>query len=85
MSGGGGLSHYWGNWANNVPVAGVKADSVVCVSKQVTFDGSDSYDPDGVITEWRWDPGDGTGYLYGKVVTYLRQWRELYCDSKGHR
>ncbi len=71
MSGGGGLSHHWGNWGNNVPVAGVKADSVVCVSKQVTFDGSDSYDPDGVITEWRWDPGDGTGYLYGKVVTHI--------------
>ncbi|MGB8216193.1 MAG: PKD domain-containing protein [Candidatus Methanoperedens sp.] len=64
------MSHYWGNWGNNIPVAGVKADSVVCVSKQVTFDGSDSYDPDGVITEWRWDPGDGTGYLYGMVVTH---------------
>ncbi|MEM4713056.1 MAG: PQQ-binding-like beta-propeller repeat protein [Candidatus Bathyarchaeia archaeon] len=40
---------------------------VVCQS--VTFNGSDSYDPDGYIIKWRWQLGDGT-IKEGKVVTH---------------
>lgn len=70
------MSHYWGNWGNNAPISRPATDrNVSCVSSMVTLDGSDSYDPDGSIVEWRWDPGDGTGYQYGEVVyhTYFNQ------------
>lgn len=39
------------------------------VCQSVTFDGSDSYDPDGYIIKWRWQLGDGT-IKEGKVVTH---------------
>jgi hypothetical protein len=39
------------------------------VDEIITFDGSNSYDPDGEIVEWFWDFGDGDTDL-GSVVTH---------------
>jgi PKD repeat protein len=36
----------------------------------ITFDGSSSYDPDGTITSWLWDCGDG-GYGPGEIFTHV--------------
>lgn len=66
------MSHYWGNWGNNAPVLKMLLDrNVACVLTMLTFDGSGSYDPGGTIVEWRWDPGDDTGFLYGEVVHHI--------------
>jgi N-acetylmuramoyl-L-alanine amidase/PKD repeat protein len=35
--------------------------------KEIRFDGSGSYDPDGVISEYSWDFGDGTDKLTGNA------------------
>jgi PKD repeat protein len=35
----------------------------------VTFDASFSYDPDGVITDWLWEFGDGTDGA-GEIITH---------------
>jgi len=34
---------------------------------KVALDGSGSHDPDGSIVQYRWNPGDGTGALWGKT------------------
>jgi len=41
----------------------------VVVGQLVTFDGSASYDPDGVVVAWNWDFGDAST-ASGKVVTH---------------
>lgn len=55
------------------PVAAAKASAYeVFVNEAITFDGSDSYDPDGgsiVLYEWDWD-GDGTYDETGKILNH---------------
>lgn len=47
--------------ANKAPVAKVEAtDDVGWTGEQFTFDAQDSYDPDGEVTKWHFDFGDGT-------------------------
>jgi parallel beta-helix repeat protein len=49
---------------NDPPVANAGPDQTVIVGETVNFDGSGSYDPDGVITSYDWDFDDsnsGTG------------------------
>ncbi len=62
---------------NYPPVATAPAEQFVDPGQKVTFDGSASYDPDGEVTEYQWDLGDGvieTGisaaYSYDKPGEY---------------
>ncbi len=62
---------------NKVPVADVGGPYTATVNKQILFDGSHSYDPDGEIVEYRWNFGDdstGTGqtctHVYKKSNSY---------------
>ena len=45
---------------NRPPVARIADVGVVTVNHEITLDGSPSYDPEGAITAWEWDFGDGT-------------------------
>ena len=45
--------------ANAPPIADAGADRLVGVNQEVLFDGSRARDPDGAITSWLWDFGDG--------------------------
>ena len=52
---------------NMPPIADAGPDQTVWVFDEVTFDGSGSYDPDGIIVNWTWD--FGTGEIgYGEIV-----------------
>ena len=56
--------------ANQPPVAEAEPDyQSVYVGEEAWFNGSGSYDPDGYITEYRWDFGDQQ-WGYGPYVTH---------------
>lgn len=62
---------------NDPPSADAGPDQSAPVNDTVTFDGSSSYDPDGYITHYQWDFGDGTAgsgetttHTYSNVGTY---------------
>jgi len=49
-----------GSGSNEDPVAIIDFEKVVWEGQEVQFDGSESYDTDGIIEEYLWDFGDGT-------------------------
>ncbi len=52
---------------NRPPVASFTAD---CAGAQCSFDAGASHDPDGIITSYRWDFGDGTAAATGAHVVH---------------
>jgi len=55
---------------NAPPVAVISAPANAESHKEVVFDGSDSYDPDGNISNYSWDMGDET-ILSGPLVKHI--------------
>ncbi|MCP4712909.1 MAG: PKD domain-containing protein, partial [Planctomycetes bacterium] len=58
---------------NHPPVADVGSDHITCVGEEVEFDGSNSYDIDGTITDYIWDFGDGSPLYTGALATWSYQ------------
>lgn len=63
---------------NQLPVAEAGADKQAGIKISVQFDGRASYDPDGIIIDYLWDFGDGTGtrdavvsHSYSRYGTYI--------------
>lgn len=54
---------------NDGPVASISTDPHVAVDASTSFSGSSSYDPDGYISSYRWDFGDGST-ASGESVTH---------------
>ena len=62
---------------NDPPVADAGSGQTALVNENVTFNGSGSYDLDGIITDYEWEFGDGntetgmtTTHAYGVAGTY---------------
>jgi beta propeller repeat protein len=55
--------------SNEQPVADAGEDIYVDIFEEVTFDGSGSYDPDGLIVKYEWSFGDGEQGL-GKIASH---------------
>ncbi len=54
---------------NLLPVANASGSYEGLIDEEIEFDGSKSYDPDGIITNYSWSFGDGTTG-FGEVVTH---------------
>ena len=54
---------------NLFPVANANGPYHGIIDKEIEFNGSKSYDPDGIITNYSWSFGDGTT-KFGEVVTH---------------
>ena len=73
---------------NQPPVANAGDDVSVAVGETITFNASGSYDPDGNITNYEWDFGDGTNAT-GMIVNHTYANAGVYTvtltvtDNKG--
>jgi len=69
--------------AYSCPVASFTcSSSTPSVNETVTFDASDSYDPDGTIVDYAWDFGDGTTGS-GKIVNHTYIEADTYPVALG--
>ena len=64
--------HFTTEEVNQPPVAVANGPAVWDKKVSVVFDGSESYDPDGVIVNWTWDFGD-SHHGFGEVVQHSYQ------------
>jgi PKD repeat protein len=55
---------------NAAPIADAGPDRTVAVREPLRFDTGESYDPDGVLTRYRWDFGDGSPPKEGIAVSH---------------
>ena len=65
---------------NQPPVADAGGDQIAFVNTVVSFDGSNSYDPDGDIVSYNWDFGDRT-YASGASVTHTYTTAGIYTAT----
>ena len=79
----------WNGEENEPPIASFTySPENPVVNQVITFNASPSYDPDGNITNYEWDSGDGYDAM-GKIVTHLYQTNGTYTvtltvtDNKG--
>ncbi len=66
-----------GVWVNDPPVALIKAARRGAIGELLRFDATGSSDPDGELSEYHWDFGDGTQGL-GAEVTHAYQRPGVY-------
>jgi chitodextrinase len=59
--------------SNQPPLADAGPDQAGIIRQDLSFDGSGSYDPDGSITEYSWDFGDGKT---GSGITVLHDYKK---------
>lgn len=65
---------------NASPIAEAGRDIVVCTNETFELDGSKSYDPDGHITEYAWDFGDGNSGS-GEIVSHSYSKPGVYMST----
>ena len=56
--------------SNIPPIANAGSDRTVSLNQVLTFDGSQSYDQDGSIVDYKWNFGDNTPTATGKIVQH---------------
>jgi len=64
-------------WKNTRPIADAGYDKKVLVGETVQFDGSSSYDTDGIIVSYEWVFGDGTNGS-GMIVNHIYYVADIY-------
>ncbi|MCK5459082.1 MAG: PKD domain-containing protein, partial [Thermoplasmatales archaeon] len=75
---------------NLLPVANANGPYDGVIDKEIEFDGSKSYDPDGIITNYSWSFGDGTT-RFGEKVTHKYSYGRYFVaeltvlDNSGAR
>lgn len=75
---------------NLLPVANANGPYDGVIDKEIEFDGSKSYDPDGIITNYSWSFGDGTTG-FGEKVTHKYSYGRYFVaeltvlDNSGAR
>jgi PKD repeat protein len=74
--------------ANRPPVVSANVTAEAYVNGTIRFDGTTSYDPDGLVSRWLWAYGDGTTgegrevfHVYAKKGSY--EWNLTIYDDKG--
>jgi len=67
-------------WKNIRPIADAGYDQKVLVGETVQFDGSGSYDADGIIISYEWVFGDGTNGS-GMIVNHIYYVADIYTAT----
>jgi len=66
---------------NEIPIANAGINQTIIIGEVVTLDGTDSYDPDGVITSYLWNFGDNCSDEEETIVTHRYTLPGIYLVS----